>query len=353
MPQPDRTRLRFRQGPVRRTWRRRGARPARARRHPDLAALLAGRRRRRVRAVRDRARRRAGGDRQLPGQGPHARRAAVRRRTRRSRSSPAATASTCTRSTASSAAAGSIAIAIGPEHFAGWIDWAQRLGIGLDFNPTFFSHPKAADNFTLSHADPGDPRVLDRPRHRLPAHRRARSARRSGTPCITNVWIPDGMKDTPVDRVGPRERLLASLDAIFDENDRPGAQPRRGRGQAVRHRLRELHRRLARVLLRLRADARQAADPRRRPLPPDRDHHRQDQLGADVPARDAAARQPRRPLGQRPRRRPQRRARGDRAGAGARATSSTACTSGWTTSTPASTASRPGPSARATCSRRC
>jgi L-rhamnose isomerase len=106
--------------------------------------------------------------------------------------------------------------AIGPEHFAGWIDWARQLGIGLDFNPTFFSHRHASDNFTLSHPD----RAI---REFWIAHgvacRRIGAAigQRLGKACITNLWIPDGMKDSPVDRVGPRERLLESLDTIFGE----------------------------------------------------------------------------------------------------------------------------------------
>ena len=109
---------------------------------------------------------------------------------------------------------------IGPEHFKGWIDWARYLRIGLDFNPTFFSHPNASDNFTLSHSD----RAI---REFWIAHgvvcRRIGAAigRALGTPCITNLWIPDGMKDTPVDRVSPRERLLSALDAVFDERIDP------------------------------------------------------------------------------------------------------------------------------------
>ena len=174
-----------------------------------------------------------------------------------------------------------------------------------------------------------------------------------GNACVTNVWIPDGMKDTPVDRVGPRERLTESLDAIFARADRPGAQPRRGRGQAVRHRLRELRRRLARVLFRLRALAQEALHARRGPLPPDRDDRRQDQLGVHVPAGDPAARQPRRPLGQRSRRRAHRRPAKRSARSWSAATTSAGRTSASTTSTPASTASPPGSSARATCSRRC
>lgn len=105
--------------------------------------------------------------------------------------------------------------AIGPEHFAGWIDWAKSLGIGLDFNPTCFSHPKA-DSFTLSHPDKEIRTFWIR---HAQACRRIGAAmgQALGTPCVTNVWIPDGMKDTPADRVGPRERLKESLDAVFSD----------------------------------------------------------------------------------------------------------------------------------------
>jgi len=106
--------------------------------------------------------------------------------------------------------------AIGPEHFAGWIDWARQLGIGLDFNPTFFSHPKAADGFTLSHTDKQVRQFWIQ--HGIACRRiGAAIGQALGTACVTNLWIPDGMKDTPVDRVGPRERLTHSLDAIFKE----------------------------------------------------------------------------------------------------------------------------------------
>jgi len=103
-----------------------------------------------------------------------------------------------------------------PEHFRGWIDWAKSRKIGMDFNPTFFSHPKAADGFTLAHRDPGIRKFwVD---HGI-ASRRVGAAIGAalGSPCITNIWIPDGSKDTPVDRKGPRERLAESLDEIFTE----------------------------------------------------------------------------------------------------------------------------------------
>ena len=105
---------------------------------------------------------------------------------------------------------------IRPEHFQGWIEWARNRGIALDFNPTFFSHPRAADNFTLSHRDRG---IRDFWINHGVASRRigAEFGRALGKPCVTNLWIPDGMKDTPVDRAGPRERLLESLDAIYRE----------------------------------------------------------------------------------------------------------------------------------------
>jgi L-rhamnose isomerase len=103
-----------------------------------------------------------------------------------------------------------------PAHFDGWIDWAKSNGLGLDFNPTFFSHPKAADGFTLSHPDKAIRQFwVD---HGIACRRiGAAIGKRLGKTCITNVWIPDGYKDTPADRRKPRERLVQSLDAIFKE----------------------------------------------------------------------------------------------------------------------------------------
>jgi L-rhamnose isomerase len=104
---------------------------------------------------------------------------------------------------------------IRPEHYAGWIDWARSLGIGLDFNQTYFSHPKA-EGLTLSHSDRAIRQFwID---HGIACRRIGEAFGRSlGTPCVTNLWIPDGMKDTPADRLGPRERLRDALDAIFKD----------------------------------------------------------------------------------------------------------------------------------------
>ncbi|MFZ0827993.1 MAG: L-rhamnose isomerase [Verrucomicrobiia bacterium] len=103
---------------------------------------------------------------------------------------------------------------IEPEHFANWVAWAHEQGLGLDFNPTCFSHPKAADGFTLSHADK---RIRKFWIEHCIACRYIGSAvgNALNNPCVTNVWIPDGMKDTPADRNAPRERLAESLDEIF------------------------------------------------------------------------------------------------------------------------------------------
>lgn len=106
--------------------------------------------------------------------------------------------------------------AIQPEHFARWIDWAKAKGMGMDFNPTYFSHPKAEDGLTLSHPDPAIRQFWIE--HGIACRKIGEAFGKAlGTPCITNIWIPDGSKDIPVDRKAPRERLLAALDAILAE----------------------------------------------------------------------------------------------------------------------------------------
>jgi L-rhamnose isomerase len=102
-----------------------------------------------------------------------------------------------------------------PDGFRNWIAWAQSLKIGLDFNQTYFSHPKVVNGFTLTSPDPGVRKFWIE--HGIRCREiGAAIGRALGTPCLTNLWIPDGMKDTPADRRGPRERLLASLDAIYN-----------------------------------------------------------------------------------------------------------------------------------------
>lgn len=99
-------------------------------------------------------------------------------------------------------------------HFAPWVDWAKNQGLGLDFNPTFFAHEKADDNLTLSHPDQGIRNfwIEHGKRSRDIA---AQMGAALGTPCVNNIWVPDGYKDTPVDRMAPRQRLENSLDAMM------------------------------------------------------------------------------------------------------------------------------------------
>ena len=106
------------------------------------------------------------------------------------------------------------------QHFRGWIDWSREHKIAVDFNPSFFAHPKASDGFTLSHLDAGIRRFWLE--HGLASRRIAAAFGESqGTASINNVWIPDGMKDTPASRKGPRERLLEALDALFRDSIDP------------------------------------------------------------------------------------------------------------------------------------
>jgi L-rhamnose isomerase len=109
---------------------------------------------------------------------------------------------------------------IRPEHFQSWIDWGKGKLHGMDFNPTYFSHPKADDGFTLSHPDKGIRRFWIE--HGIACRNiGAAMGRQFGTPTVTNVWVPDGYKDTPIDRTGPRRRLAESLDDIFTETIDP------------------------------------------------------------------------------------------------------------------------------------
>ena len=101
-----------------------------------------------------------------------------------------------------------------PEHFKGWIDWCKEHGLGMDFNPTYFAHPKAADGMTLAHPDTAIRKFWIE--HGIACRKiGAAIGAALGNPCVTNVWIPDGMKDLPVDRVAPRQRLTEALDEMF------------------------------------------------------------------------------------------------------------------------------------------
>ena len=101
-----------------------------------------------------------------------------------------------------------------PKHFDSWIDWANGLGIGLDYNPSFFSHPKSASGFTLSSADDAVREYWIR--HGIGSRKiAAHMGEKTGKRCVTNFWMPDGYKDTPADRLGPRLRMKDSLDKIF------------------------------------------------------------------------------------------------------------------------------------------
>lgn len=110
--------------------------------------------------------------------------------------------------------------AIGSEHFQSWISWAKKLGLKLDFNSTLFSHPKASDGFTLSHKNP-DIRNFWIAHVQRCREISAAMGKALGDPCIHNLWIPDGSKDSPVDRAGYRLLLKDSLDKIYSKKYSP------------------------------------------------------------------------------------------------------------------------------------
>ncbi|CAI0696131.1 L-rhamnose isomerase [Serratia bockelmannii] len=106
--------------------------------------------------------------------------------------------------------------AIEPRHFSHWVEWARSQGLGLDFNPSCFSHPLSSDGFTLAHADPAIRRFWIehcQASRRISAH----FGEQLGTPSVMNIWVPDGMKDLTVDRLAPRRRLMTALDEVLAE----------------------------------------------------------------------------------------------------------------------------------------
>lgn len=103
-----------------------------------------------------------------------------------------------------------------PKHFEKWVEFAKKNGLGLDINPTLFSHPLAANSLTLSNPDEKIRRFwIDH----CKAMRKigAYFGKELGITCMNNIWIPDGYKENPADRLGPRQRLKESLDEIFSE----------------------------------------------------------------------------------------------------------------------------------------
>ncbi|MEI6055843.1 MAG: L-rhamnose isomerase [Lentisphaerota bacterium] len=102
------------------------------------------------------------------------------------------------------------------EHFSNWIDWAKEKKIGMDFNPSYFSHSYSKDGFTLSHIDKDIRKFWIE--HGIACRKIGEEfGKKLGKTCVTNFWIPDGYKDIPFDRNAPRERLKESLDEIFKE----------------------------------------------------------------------------------------------------------------------------------------
>ena len=100
------------------------------------------------------------------------------------------------------------------KNFAPWVKWAKKTGVKLDFNPTFFSHPKAADGLTLSNPDPKIRNFWIK--HGIQCLKIGEYfAKELKSPCGINFWCPDGYKDEPSDRLGPRKRMADSLDRIF------------------------------------------------------------------------------------------------------------------------------------------
>lgn len=103
-----------------------------------------------------------------------------------------------------------------PKHFENWVNWAKKMGIGLDFNPTLFSHPKADDGLTLSHPDEDIRKYWIA--HCIGSRKiAAYFGKELGSASLMNIWIPDGFKDIPSDRLTPRKRLKESLDTIYEE----------------------------------------------------------------------------------------------------------------------------------------
>ncbi len=103
-----------------------------------------------------------------------------------------------------------------PKHFEKWVELAKKHHMGIDFNPTFFSHPKVKDGLTLCSPDEETRRFWVE--HGKACIRISQYfAEQTGIPCVMNIWIGDGLKDIPADRMGPRQRYKQSLEEILSE----------------------------------------------------------------------------------------------------------------------------------------
>ena len=186
---------------------------------------------------------------------------------------------------------------IEPKHFQRWVDFAKERGMGLDFNPTFFSHDKVKDGLTLSSPD-------EETRKFWIEHGKAciristYFAEQTGIPCVMNIWTGDGYKDVPADRMGPRVRYKESIDAILSEPyDPKWVKP------CVESKVFGLHGGFRRVHVKLRGRQQgevPAADGQW-PLSSDRGRFRQDSGTFDVLPGGRPACDEGHPLGQRPR----------------------------------------------------
>ena len=178
--------------------------------------------------------------------------------------------------------------AIEPRHFAGWVDWAKKSHAGLDFNPTCFSHPKSGQGLTLAHPDAAVRKFwID---HCVASRKISEYfGRELGNPCVMNIWIPDGFKDQPADRLAPRQRLVAALDEILaatsGEHHKVSVEGKLFGIGAESYTVGSNEFYMAYA-----ATRKVLLVPRRRPLPSHRERGRQDFDGALLPRRDSAPR---------------------------------------------------------------
>ena len=204
---------------------------------------------------------------------------------------------------------------IGPEHFARWMSWAKETGIKLDFNQTFFNHPLADSGFTLSSRDPKIRKFWVEHAMRCREIGEA-MGRAQGSPCVVNLWIQDGYKDTPADRFGPRQILKQSLDEVFARKMDPREEldTLEGKLFGVGTESYVVGSHEFYIGYALKNDLIITLDTGHYPSHGDRDG--QDLLAPPLREGAVPAREPRHPLGQRPRRHPGRRAEGPCRGAG-------------------------------------